>query len=72
MNRDLTNKNFDTYKTFIFLMYNALNKKTIKNYNGLLYRGAVLNIEEFRQLENVYKKAKSDKNSSNKINNGQQ
>ena len=68
MNRDLTNKNFDTYKTFIFLMYNALNKKTIKNYNGLLYRGAVLNIEEFRQLENVYKKAKSDKNSSNKIN----
>ena len=68
MNRDLTNKNFDTYKTFIFLMYNALNKKTIKNYNGILYRGAVLKREEFNQLENVYKKAKNEKNSNNKLN----
>eukprot|EP00833_Pecoramyces_ruminatium_P011138 jgi/Orpsp1_1/1185170/evm.model.c7180000092585.1 len=62
MNIDLSNDNCDKYKTFIFLMFNALNKNTIKNYNGKLYRGGALRKEEFDKLEEIYNKSKESKN----------
>ena len=30
MNKDLTNKKFDLYRTYIFLLYNGIHKKTLK------------------------------------------
>ena len=33
INKDLTNKKFDFYRIYIFLLYNGLHKKTLKNYS---------------------------------------
>ena len=39
LNRDLTNNKFDDYHSFIFLIYDLLNKGFIKSYKKQLYRG---------------------------------
>jgi len=54
MNIDLSNDNFDIYRTYIFLMFNALNKKTIKSYNKRLYRYGYLKPGEFSNLKKLY------------------
>ena len=42
MNLDLSNDKFDLYRVYIFLLYNALNQKSIKPYyNNSLFRGTV-------------------------------
>ena len=54
MNLDLTNGKFDIYRIYIFLLYDALNKKSIKNfYTGNLYRGTVLSKKEYENLETL-------------------
>ena len=54
MNLDLTNGKFDIYRIYIFLLYDALNKKSIKNYySKSLYRGTVLSKKEFEDLETI-------------------
>ena len=54
MNLDLTNGKFDIYRIYIFLLYDALNKKSIKNfYTKSLYRGTVLSKKEFEDLETL-------------------
>ena len=56
MNLDLTNDKFDIYRIYIFLLYDALNKKSIKSYfKKSLYRGTVLSKKEFENLENILK-----------------
>ena len=55
MNFDLTNDKFDIYRIYIFLLYDALNKKSIKSYSKNLYRGGVLSLKEFENLEAVLK-----------------
>ena len=60
MNFDLSNQKFDLYREYIFLAFDAVNKKTIKNYNGPLWRSALLGKEEFNNIQ------KSFLNSNNK------
>ena len=69
MNLDLTNGKFDIYRIYIFLLYDALNKKSIKNfYTGNLYRGTVLSKKEYENLETLlqyqkdFKKFNKNKN----------
>ena len=50
MNLDLSNNKFDLYREYIFLIYDAANKKSIKKYYGPLWRGAVLSKEEFEEI----------------------
>ena len=51
MNLDLTNDKFDIYRIYIFLLYDALNKKSIKSYSKNVYRGTVLSKKEYDDLE---------------------
>ena len=47
INLDLSNDKFDLYRVYIFLLYNALNQKSINSYyEKSLYRGAVLSKKE--------------------------
>ena len=46
----MSNEDFDFFKTFIFLMYIALNKKTIANYKEKLKRGQKLRKEKYNKL----------------------
>ena len=56
INLDLSNGKFDIYRVYIFLLYDALNKKSIKSfYNKKLYRGAVLSKIELKNIENLFK-----------------
>ena len=65
MNFDLSNDKFDLYRVYIFLLFNALNKKTIKScYNRSLFRGTVLSKAEFEKIE----KALNNKRELDKIN----
>lgn len=67
MNQDLSNNKFDIYKTYICILYNALNKKTIKNYySKKLYRGGIIGINEYKNLEKIWNNLK-EKNSSSEI-----
>lgn len=51
MNRELRERKFDKYRTYIYLMYNALNKGIFKSYYQTnLYRGGTLSNEEFNSL----------------------
>lgn len=68
LNKDLSNSYFDRYKTFIFLMYNALNKKTINNYNSKIYRGSKLKKDEFNKLREIFDKSKNNNTNDNSIN----
>ena len=57
LNKDLSNGKFDDYRTFIFLLYNGLNKGILSSYrDDYLYRGAILSITEFNEMENNFKK----------------
>ena len=52
LNRDLSNGYFDNYRIFIFILYNALNKKIFKSFcEKTLYRGGCLLKEEYKQLK---------------------
>ena len=51
MNLDLSNDKFDIYRIYIFLLYDALNKKSIKSYSKNVYRGTVLSKKEYDDLE---------------------
>ena len=54
MNLDLTNDKFDIYRIYIFLLYDALNKKSIKSFSKKsLYRGTVLSKKELEDLETL-------------------
>ena len=56
INKDLTNKKFDFYRIYIFLLYNGLHKKTLKNYSlGKLYRGNVLSKKEYQRMKDYLK-----------------
>ena len=66
MNLDLTNDKFDIYRIYIFLLYDALNKKSIKSYSKKLYRGTVLSLKEFENLENILKAKEGLKKGKNK------
>jgi len=57
INKDLTNKKFDFYRTYIFLLYNDLHKKTLKNYSSSeLYRGGVLSKQEYQRMNEYMEK----------------
>ena len=57
MNKDLSNKKFDLYRTYIFLLYNGIHKKILKNYcTGKLYRGNVLTKTEYESIKDCLKK----------------
>ena len=63
MNLDLTNGKFDIYRIYIFLLYDALNKKSIKSfYTKSLYRGTVLSKKELEDLETLLQYNKDIKN----------
>ena len=63
MNRDLKNGNFDKYRIYIYLMYNALNKGIFKSYSKYnLYRGGTLSNEEFNNLMEYYENKKDNEN----------
>ena len=64
MNLDLSNSNFDLYRTYIFLLYNAINQKSLKPYyENNLYRGTVLSKQELDSIYNLIDK--KNKNSNN-------
>ena len=57
INKDLTNKKFDFYRNYIFLLYNGLHKKTLKNYSSSeLYRGGVLSKQEYQRMNKYMEK----------------
>ena len=67
LNKDLSQKRFDLYRTYIFLLYNGIHKKTLKNYcSGKLYRGAALSKSEYQSIKKYLeiKKNNNDKNSA--------
>ena len=56
MNLDLSNNKFDIYRVYIFLLYDALNKKSIKSfYNQKLWRAAHITIEQIMEIEKALK-----------------
>ena len=66
LNRDLSNGYFDNYRIFIFILYNALNKKIFKSFcEKTLYRGGCLLKEEYKQLENIFNQSKNFNSSDN-------
>ena len=69
MNRELRERKFDKYKTYIYLMYNALNKGIFKSYcKSNLYRGGTLSNEEYESLkEKIELKQKGENSETNKI-----
>ena len=57
MNLDLSNSKFDLYRVYIFLLYDALNQKSIKSYyENSLYRGTVLSKQELETINNLIEK----------------
>ena len=67
LNKDLSNKHFDLYRTYIFILYNGIHKKTLKNYcSSKLYRGAALTMAEYQSIKRCFeiKKNNIDKNSA--------
>ena len=68
LNKDLSNLYFDKYKSFIFLMYNALNKKIINNYHYKIYRGTKLKKDKFKKLKEIFENSKSKNTNDNNIN----
>ena len=56
MNFDLSNNKFDIYRIYIFLLYHALNQKSIKQYyNKSLFRGAILSKNEMKHFDQTWK-----------------
>ena len=61
LNKDLSNGKFDDYHTFIFLLYNALNKGTLKSYkDSTLYRGSALSKSEFEEMKKNFEEIKNN------------
>ena len=50
MNKDLSNDKFDLYREYIYLIYDAANKKSIKKYYKSLWRGAVISKRELEEM----------------------
>ena len=69
MNKELKERQFDKYKTYIYLMYNALNKGIFKSYcKSNLYRGGTLSNEEYESLKEKFElKQKGENSETNKI-----
>ena len=68
MNKDLTNKKFDLYRTYIFLLYNGIHKKTLKYYtSSKLYRGAALSKNEYQSIKNYLKIKNENKNGNSAV-----
>ena len=62
LNKDLSNGKFDDYLTFIFLLYDAINNKTLSSYkDDSLYRKELLSNMQFNDINNKFKQ--SQKNS---------
>ena len=60
MNKDLKNRNFDKYRIYIYLMYNALYKNIFKSYSKSdLFRGGTLSEEEYNNLMKNFKNRNS-------------
>ena len=68
MNFDLSNQKFEIYREYIFLAFDAVNKKTIKNYKGPLWRSALLGKKEVDDIERSF--LGSQNKNKNKINFG--
>ena len=69
MNLDLSNDKFDLYRVYIFLLYNALNQKSIKPYyNNSLYRGTVLSNKELDKINYLINKKSENENNDDNIN----
>ena len=57
LNKDINNGKFDDYRTFIFLLYNGLNKGILSSFrDSYLYKGAILPITEFKEMKNNFEK----------------
>jgi hypothetical protein len=68
MNKDLSNKKFDLYRTYIFLLYNGIHKKTLKNYSsGKLYRGSSLLKSEYLSIKNYLEEKKKNKTNTTAV-----
>ena len=61
INKDLSNDKFDEYHPFIYLIYDCLNKKYVKSYKEMLYRGSQISKKEYNRLLNYFSTNK-DKN----------
>ena len=62
LNRDLTNGKFDDYHTYLFLLYNGLNKGNLKFYNeNVLHRGDGLSYDEYDEMKNNFLESKKNK-----------
>ena len=62
LNRDLTNGKFDDYHTYLFLLYNGLNKGILKSYNeSILHRGDGLSYDEYDKMKNNFLESKKNK-----------
>ena len=62
LNRDLTNGKFDDYHTYLFLLYNGLNKGILKSYNeSILHRGDSLSYDEYDEMKNNFLESKKNK-----------
>jgi len=69
MNLDLSNDKFDLYRVYIFLLYNALNQKSIKPYyTNSLYRGTVLSKKELDTINNLINEKNGNNNKDGNIN----
>jgi len=54
MNIDLSNNKFDLYREYIYLIFDSLNKKSLKPYSkGNLYLGLRMSKEKLERLENI-------------------
>ena len=68
MNKELKERNFDKYRIYIFLLYNALNKGVFKSYAASnIYRGGTLSNEEFDSLMKKINKKKNSKSKDEKV-----
>ena len=68
MNKDLSNKKFDLYRIYIFLLYNGIHKKTLKNYSsGKLYRGSSLLKSEYLSIKNYLEEKKKNKTNTTAV-----
>ena len=68
INKDLSNKKFDLYRIYIFLLYNGIHKKTLKNYSsGKLYRGSKLSKSEYLNIKNYLEEKKKNKTNTTAV-----
>ena len=71
INSDLTNNKFNLYRVYIFLLYDALKKKSIQSYySKKLYKGTFLNKNELDIINNliIHKNFNNNNNMNMNIN----